>query len=82
MSLSFFIGVGGSVSFAYALTLGSVSLSSVIIGIQPLFVFIFGHIFSRIFSAIPREPLDAFGLLSKACALVFVLVGLWYLGLN
>ena len=82
MTLSFVLGVGGSIFFAYALTLGSASLTSVIIGVQPLFVFIFGHILSKIFVLIQRESVDKFGLLSKTAALAFVLVGLWYLGLN
>ena len=74
-------GVGGSMSFAYALTLGKASLTSVIIGVQPLFVLILGLILSSIVREIRKEDLSKQALLLKGISFVLILIGLMFLEL-
>lgn len=75
------IGVFGSLTLAYAFTLGSVSLTSVFIGLQPLFAFIYALILGRFYKQIPKESLKREDLLFKGSALALVFAGLIYLNL-
>ena len=69
-------GVGGSMTFAYALTLGKASLTSVIIGIQPLFVLGIGLLLAPFIREIRREDLSRKDLLLKSVSFFFILIGL------
>lgn len=72
-------GTLGSLSFAYALTLGKASLVSVISGLQPIFALFFGLFLVRFFREIPKESLTKADLLIKVASFVLVLSGLGYL---
>lgn len=65
----------GSLSFAYALTLGKASLTGVIIGIQPLFTFLYGIILARFLPDISREDTRVKSLMLKGLALVAIMGG-------
>lgn len=73
------LGTLGSLSFAYALTLGKASLVSVISGFQPIFALFFGMFLARFLKEIPRESLSRSDLLIKAASFVLILSGLGYL---
>lgn len=70
-------GIGGSAAFAYALTLGKASLTTVLIGLQPLFVFGIGLLLKSWVIEIPREDLSGSSLFWKSLSLALVLAGLW-----
>jgi drug/metabolite transporter (DMT)-like permease len=72
-------GVGGSVTFAYALTLGKASLTSVMIGIQPLYVLILGLLLSPFAKEFHKEDLGKQALLLKGVSFLFVIAGLVFL---
>lgn len=76
MLLSVGISVIGSTSFAYALTLGKVALTSVFIQGQTLFVFLFTLILSRFFNWVDPEDLSLHSLLFKGLALLIIGIGL------
>ncbi len=67
----------GLFTFAYALTLKESSLTAVIVGIQPLLVFLFGWILSKFIKEIQKETLSKESMLTKGSALVIILLGLW-----
>ena len=69
-------GVGGSISFAYALTLGKASLTSVIIGAQPLLVLGLGILLTPFVREIQKEDLSRKTLLLKGVSFLFILIGL------
>ncbi len=73
---SMLAGICGSISFAYALTLGKASLTAVIIGAQPLIVFILGLLFARFISEIRKEDTSKNALILKAISFGLVIVGL------
>lgn len=73
-------GISGSLSFAYALTLGKASLTSVIISIQPLFVILFSMILAKFIKEIAAEDLSKTTLIFKGASLLFILAGLLILG--
>lgn len=76
LGLSVVIGISGSIAFAYALKLGAASLTSVILGIQPLLVFIFGIILARFIREITKEDVSAKSLLIKAGSFALIILGL------
>jgi drug/metabolite transporter (DMT)-like permease len=73
------VGLAGSCTFAYALTLGKVSLTAVLIGAQPLFVMIFSVIMSRLFEEIPKERFARLDILMKLSSFVLIMIGLYLL---
>ncbi|MEK7672903.1 MAG: DMT family transporter [Patescibacteria group bacterium] len=79
LAVSVLAGTAGSFSFSYALTLGKASLTAVLVGIQPLLVFIFSFIFSRIFKEIPAESAKTTDLILKLVSIVLAVAGLIYL---
>lgn len=68
--------LGGSLTLTYALTLGKASLTSVLMGVQPVFALLFGYILSPVFKFIPREPLDLKAMGTKGLALSVIIIGL------
>ncbi|MBU0457856.1 DMT family transporter [Patescibacteria group bacterium] len=74
--ISVLIGVIGSITFAYALTLGKVALTSVLVQTQPLFVLILTLILSRIFTDIDKEDISPTALLFKVLSFVIIMIGL------
>ncbi len=73
------VGISGSISFAYALTLGKASLTAVLIGIQPLFVLGFGMLLSLFIREIRKEDLSKQALLLKGISFALILIGLVFL---
>ncbi len=73
------VGTIGSLAFAYALILGKVALTSVIMGIQPFFAFIFALLLHFFFKEIPRESIAKANLLVKLFSFVLIVSGLVYL---
>lgn len=67
----------GLLFFAYALTLKESSLTAVIVGIQPLIVFSFGWILSKLIKEVQKETLSRESMITKGSALVIILLGLW-----
>lgn len=74
-------GTLGSLVFAYALTLGKASLTTVIIGIQPLFALIFSLSLHHFLKEIPGESLAKTDLLIKFASFVLIIGGLIALSL-
>jgi len=72
-------GISGSLSFAYALTLGKASLTAVILGIQPLFTLLFGILLAPFFVEVYREDISKKALLLKGFSFVLIILGLIYL---
>ena len=73
------LGISGSACFAYALTLGKASLTGVIIGVQPLLVFVFGLLLAPFFHEFHRERVDKNSLILKGISFILILIGLIYL---
>jgi len=73
---SYTSGTLGTVAFTYALTLGKVSLTSVMMGVQPLLVLVFGVAFYPIIPELTREDISKKSLLLKGISFVLVLAGL------
>ncbi|PIZ73267.1 hypothetical protein COY07_02160 [Candidatus Peregrinibacteria bacterium CG_4_10_14_0_2_um_filter_43_11] len=73
------LGISGALTFAYALTLGKVSLTVVLIGTQPLFVFTFGLFLSRFLKEVKPEPMTKRILFFKGLSFALVMLGLWML---
>ena len=72
-------GVAGSITFAYALTLGKASLTSVMIGVQPLFVLGLGLVLAPFIREIRKEDLSKRALLVKGISFALILAGLVFL---
>jgi len=72
-------GVAGSMTFAYALTLGKASLTSVLIGVQPLFVLGLGLLLAPFIHEIRKEDLSKQALLFKGISFALVIIGLIFL---
>jgi len=70
------LGIIGGLSFTYALTLGKVSLTSVLIGTQPLFVLVVGILLARFIRGLSKEDLGKEALIAKAVSFVLVIIGL------
>lgn len=72
-------GISGSLTFAYALTLGKASLTSALISIQPIVVILFSIILSRFIKEVILEDLSKTTLIFKGASLLFILAGLLFL---
>lgn len=72
-------GTVGSLVFAYALTLGKASLTSVIVGIQPLVALFSGLILHKFMKEVPKDSIKNEDLLIKAISFVLIIWGLVYL---
>lgn len=72
-------GISGSLTFAYALTLGKASLTSALISIQPVIVILFSIILSRFIKEVITEDLSKTTLIFKGASLLFIIAGLWFL---
>lgn len=71
-----FIGITGSLTFAYALTLGKVALTSVLAQTQPLFVFILILFLSRVSTDVDKEDITLKALLFKFSSFAIITCGL------
>jgi len=72
-------GICGSLSFAYALTLGKASLTSVMMGAQPLFVLLLGLFMAIFVKEIRREDVHIKILILKGLSFFFIIAGLIFL---
>ncbi|MCX6735158.1 MAG: DMT family transporter [Candidatus Peregrinibacteria bacterium] len=77
--VSAIFGTLGSLFFAYALTLGKAALTSVIVGLQPLFALISGLILHRFINEIPRDSVKKEDLVIKGMSFLLILMGFVYL---
>lgn len=66
----------GSFIFAYAIILGSVALTTVITGIEPLLVFVLTMLFRVFIKEIPKEDLSRSGAVVKVVSMILILGGL------
>ncbi|GEM_PF-1690666 len=82
ISLNQVFGLGGTIIFAYALTLGKASLTSVMIGVQPLLALLWGFLLSRWIPEVAREDVHRSTLLMKGASLVLILGGLFILQIS
>jgi drug/metabolite transporter (DMT)-like permease len=73
---STFGGLLGTVAFTFALTLGKVSLTSVMMGVQPLAAFAINGILARTTHSIPPEQSDRKNLILKLISFGLVIIGL------
>jgi drug/metabolite transporter (DMT)-like permease len=73
---SLIFAISGSMTFAYALTLGKVALTSVIIQTQPLFVLLIASTLAYIIPEIPKEDFSKKALLFKALSFATITFGL------
>ncbi|MFH1012613.1 MAG: DMT family transporter [Candidatus Peregrinibacteria bacterium] len=69
-------GITGSLAFAYALTIGKASLTTVLIGLQPLSAFAFGLLLAHFLTEVHREELSRQSLLFKALSFILIVTGL------
>jgi len=69
-------GTLGSLVFAYALTLGNVALTSVIIGLQPLFALMSGISLNWFIKEVPKESIRGVDLLIKGVSFALIFWGL------
>lgn len=74
------MGVTGSVLFAYALTLGKASLTTVMMGVQPLAAFLIGLGLAPFMKDIVREDTAKTALILKFIAFLLMVAGLVFLG--
>lgn len=72
-------GIGGSIVFAYALTLGKASLTSVLIGIMPLMALVFGLLLAPWISEVHKEDVSKKTLLLKGASFALIIIGLVFL---
>lgn len=73
---SIIIGIIGSLSFAYALTLGKVALTTVFAQTQPLFVVFLTLILSRFVIDIEKEDISFKALAFKSLSFVIIMLGI------
>jgi drug/metabolite transporter (DMT)-like permease len=74
--LSFMAGIIGGLFYNYALTIGKASLTAVMMGIQPLFVFILGLILAFRIKWILKEDTSRESLFAKIISFGLVMIGL------
>jgi drug/metabolite transporter (DMT)-like permease len=79
--VSLMAGIIGSLGFNYALTLGKVALTSVIMGVQPLLVIILGITLRLFIKDISKEDLSINALIFKGLSFIFLVIGLAFLQL-
>lgn len=70
------LGVFGSFAFAYALTLGKASLTSVIIGLQPLFALVSGLVLHKFLPEVPTDSVRFRDVVVKGLSFVLIISGL------
>lgn len=75
-------GISGTLFFAYALTLGKASLTSVILSIQTLFALGFGLLLCRFIPEVHKEDIGKENLFLKAISFVFIVAGLLIINKN
>lgn len=73
------LGVLGSTTFAYALTLGKAALTSVIIGLQPLFALCSGLVLHKLMREVPADSVKRVDIIIKTVSFLFIVLGLVYL---
>lgn len=73
---SILVGIIGSMTFAYALTLGKVALTSVLVQTQPFFVFFLTLILAHFFTDIDKEDVTLKALLFKGISFFVIMLGL------
>lgn len=73
---SLLVGVAGSCSFAYALTIGKIALTSVLIQTQPFFVFILTLVLGKFWHTIDKEDTSKMALVFKGLSLLVISGGL------
>lgn len=78
-ALTLVMGNIGAISFAYALVLGKVALTSVLTDVQPLFVFLLTVGLARFFKSIDPEDVSRSALIFKGLSFAVILAGLWVL---
>jgi drug/metabolite transporter (DMT)-like permease len=76
---SLMAGIIGGLSFNYALTIGKASLTSVLMGIQPLMVIILGLVLRLFIKDISKEDLSLNALIFKGLSFLFLIGGLIFL---
>lgn len=76
IAASYSLGIIGSIVFAYALTLGKASLTGVLLGIQPLFAFIFSIILSKFSTDFSKENTSKKAMLLKLSSFVLSIIGI------
>lgn len=74
--ISAIFGVLGSLAFAYALTLGKAALTTVVVGLQPLFALICGLLLTLFIKEIPKESIKSTDLLIKGVSFLLIIIGL------
>ncbi len=82
MSTTVVAGNVGALAFAYALTLKEASLTSVIMGVQPLAVIFFGFLFSKFMKEVKAEKLNKEAIFLKIIAFIFIMIGIALLQLS
>jgi drug/metabolite transporter (DMT)-like permease len=70
------LGIAGSLSFAYALTLGKVALTSVLTQAQPLFAFLLTILLSQFLKEVEKEDLRLKSVLLKTASFAVITLGL------
>ncbi|MEK7523545.1 MAG: hypothetical protein AAB588_00785, partial [Patescibacteria group bacterium] len=79
VGINLLVGIGGTIAFSYALTLGKASLTSVFLGIQPLFAFSWGLLLKKLLHEVDSEDLSTQTLALKGASLLLVILGLSFL---
>jgi drug/metabolite transporter (DMT)-like permease len=77
--VSLMSGIIGGLSFNYALTLGKASLTSVLMGVQPLMVIVLGIVLRLFIKDISKEDLSINALIFKGLSFLFLIGGLIFL---
>lgn len=75
-AITVLIGIAGSMTFAYALTLGKVALTSVLIQTQPLFILLITPLMICFIPEIEKEDLSKRALLFKGLSFLVITIGL------
>ncbi len=75
LALSVLLSSIGFFLFAYAITIGSVSLASAVLATKPLLVFVMVLLLSKFFPKVIQEPLSKMILLKKLIAIVIIVIG-------
>lgn len=70
------ISLIGTAAFAYALTLGKASLTTVILGTQPLFAILWGFVLAKFIREVEPEDFRAENLILKAGSFALIIAGL------
>jgi drug/metabolite transporter (DMT)-like permease len=74
------ITIVGDFIASYAVLLAPVAIVSAVLGLQPLFVFIYGLILTLFFPWFVKESLNKRELIQKIAAIILVIIGGWLIG--